>query len=40
LTEAEFVHILSSFPLVPEPTKVAAQNAYRDIKRGVMQWQK
>jgi len=39
LTEAEFAHILSAFPLVPEPTKVAAQNAYRDIQRGVMQWQ-
>jgi hypothetical protein len=31
LTEEEFSHILSSFPLVPEPAKVAALNAYRDF---------
>jgi hypothetical protein len=31
LTEAEFVHILGTFPLVPAPVKVAAQNAYRDF---------
>lgn len=36
LTEAEFVHILGTFPLVPQPTKVAAQNAYRDVERGLI----
>jgi Putative DNA-binding domain len=29
LTEAEFAHILSTFPIVPEPTKQAALEAYR-----------
>lgn len=29
LTEAEFTHILSTFPIVPEPTKQAALEAYR-----------
>ncbi len=33
LTEEEFTHILTTFPLVPEPVKVAAQNAYRDVER-------
>ncbi len=37
LTEAEFVHILSTFPIVAEPVKVAAQNAYRDVARGLIQ---
>jgi hypothetical protein len=36
LTEEEFSHILMSFPLVPEPVKVAAQNAYRDVERGLI----
>jgi hypothetical protein len=36
LTEAEFAHILSTFPLVPDPVKVAAQNAYRDVERGLI----
>jgi hypothetical protein len=36
LTEAEFTHILGTFPLVSEPVKVAAQNAYRDVERGVL----
>lgn len=36
LTETEFAHILNSFPLVPEPAKVAAQNAYRDVERGLI----
>ena len=36
LTEAEFAHILSTFPLVPEPVKVAAQNAYRNVARGII----
>ena len=36
LTEAEFAHILGTFPLVPQPVKVAAQNAYRDVDRGLI----
>ena len=37
LAEAEFAHILSTFPLVPEPTKIAALNAWRDVERGLIQ---
>lgn len=36
LSEAEFVHILGTFPLVAEPVKVAAHNAYRDVERGLI----
>jgi hypothetical protein len=36
LTEEEFVHVLSTFPLVPDPMKVATQNAYRDVERGLI----
>ena len=36
LTEAEFAHILGTFPLVPQPVKVAAHNAYRDVERGLI----
>ncbi len=36
LTEDEFAHVLTTFPLVPEPTRVAAQNAYRDVERGLV----
>jgi len=36
LTEEEFAHILSTFPLVPEPVKAAAFNAYRDVGRGLI----
>ncbi len=36
LTEAEFAHILSTFPLVSDPVKVTAQNAYRDVERGLV----
>ena len=36
LTEAEFAHVLSTFPLVPDPVKLAAQNAYRDAERGLL----
>lgn len=36
LTEAEFAHILTTFPLVAEPVKVAALNAYRDVERGLV----
>ena len=37
LTEAEFTHILASVPLVAEPVKQAARNAYRDVERGLIQ---
>ena len=37
LTEDEFAHILGTFPLVPEPVKQAARNAYRDVERGLIQ---
>ncbi len=36
LTEAEFAHVLSTFSLVSDPVKVAAQNAYRDVERGLI----
>ncbi len=36
LTETEFAHILTTFPLVKEPVKVAALNAYRDVERGLV----
>ncbi len=36
LTEDEFAYILTTFPLVPEPIKIAAQNAYRDVERGLV----
>jgi hypothetical protein len=36
LTEPEFVHILATFPVVPEPERVAAHNAYRDVAAGVV----
>ena len=36
LTEEEFAYILTTFPLVPDPVKVAAHNAYRDVARGVV----
>lgn len=36
LTEEEFTYILSTFPIVPQPQKVAAQNAYRDVERGLI----
>jgi hypothetical protein len=36
LTEAEFAHILGTFPLVAEPTKIAALNAWRDVQRGLI----
>lgn len=36
LTEEEFTHILSTFPLVPDPVKVATHNAYRDVERGII----
>jgi len=36
LSEEEFTHILGTFPLVAEPVKVAAHNAYRDVERGLI----
>ena len=36
LTEAEFAHILTTFPLVAEPTKIAALNAWRDVQKGLI----
>ena len=36
ITENEFSYILSSFPRVGNPTKIAAQNAYRDTERGLI----
>ena len=36
LTEEEFAHILSTFPLVPDPVTIAARNAYRDVERGLI----
>jgi hypothetical protein len=36
LTEDEFNHILSTFPLVSEPVIIAARNAYRDVSLGVI----
>lgn len=36
LTETEFQHILNTFPLVPEPVKIAALNAYRDVELGLI----
>lgn len=36
LTEEEFAYILSTFPIVSQPRKVAAQNAYRDVERGLI----
>jgi type I restriction-modification system DNA methylase subunit len=37
LTEIEFAHILTTFPIVPDPTKQATLNAYRDVERGLIQ---
>jgi hypothetical protein len=36
LSENDLIHILSTFPLVAESTKIAVQNAYRDVARGVV----
>ena len=37
LTEAEFAHILGSFPLVAEAVKVDAHNAYRRVANGLIE---
>jgi hypothetical protein len=36
LTEEEFAYILTTFPLVADPVKEAARNAYRDVERGLV----
>ncbi len=36
LSEEEFAYIITTFPIVPEPVKVAALNAYRDVERGLI----
>ncbi len=36
LTEEEFAHVLSTFPLVADSVKVAAHNAYRDVEKGLV----
>jgi hypothetical protein len=36
LTEEEFAHALTTFPLVADQVKVAAQNAYRDVAKGLI----
>lgn len=36
ITESEFAYILTTFPIVPEPVKLAALNAYRDVKLGLI----
>ena len=37
LTEAEFAHILSTFPLVADAVKIDAHNAYRRVASGLIQ---
>lgn len=37
LSEAKFAHILGTFPLVAEPVKIAALNAWRDVQTGLIQ---
>ena len=36
LTEEEFAYILTTFPLVPDPVKIAAHNAYRNFEKGLI----
>lgn len=36
LTEDEFAYILTTFPLVPDPVKIAAHNAYRNVEKGLV----
>lgn len=37
LSDEEFLHILGTFPLVPESVKVNAYNAYRKVAQGAVQ---
>lgn len=36
LTEEQFAHILDTFPIVPDPDKLATRNAFRDVQRGLL----
>ncbi|MBD2150179.1 ATP-binding protein [Pseudanabaena sp. FACHB-1277] len=36
LTEEEFQYILTTFPIVPDPVKLNALNAYRDVRTGLI----
>ena len=36
LTETEFQYILTTFPIVPDPVKLNALNAYRDVRTGLI----
>ncbi len=36
LTEQEFQHILSTFPIVADPVKLNTLNAYRDVRTGLI----
>ena len=36
LTEAEFQYILTTFPIVSDPVKLNALNAYRDVRTGLI----
>ena len=36
LTEIEFQYILTTFPIVPDPVKLNALNAYRDVRSGLI----
>jgi hypothetical protein len=36
LTEEEFAYILTTFPIVPDPVKIAAHNAYRNVEKGLI----
>ncbi len=36
LSEEEFQYILTTFPIVPDPVKLNALNAYRDVERGLI----
>ena len=37
LTEEEFAYILTTFPLVPDPVKTAAHNAFRNAEKGLIE---
>lgn len=36
LSEEEFAYIITTFPVIPEPVKRAAINAYRDVEKGLI----
>jgi len=36
LTEEKFAYILTTFPLVSDPVKIAAHNAYRNVEKGLI----